>query len=62
MNEGAKLDLITLLEASSWENIRLARLLELTFSFILPFIGVHSFNNQNMRDVLQVIEQEIAIP
>lgn len=61
MNEGAKLDLITLLKASSWENIRPTGLLELTFSFILPFTGIRSFSKQNVRDVSQVIEQETAV-
>ena len=51
-----------LLEASNWENIRPAGLLELTFSFILPFTGVHSFNKQNVWDVSQVIEQETVVP
>ena len=60
MNEGAKLDLIML--ASSWENIRPAGLLELTFSFILPFTGVRSFSKKNVQHVLQVIEQETAVP
>ena len=56
-----KLDLITLLEASSWENIRPDGLLELTFSSILPFMGVGIFNKQNVRDVLQVIEKETTV-
>ena len=35
-----KLKLNVLLEASSWDNIRPARLLEITFSFNFPFAGV----------------------
>ena len=31
------------LEASSWENIRPTRLLEVTFSFYLLFMGVRRF-------------------
>ena len=46
-----------LLETSGWENIRPTRLIELTFSFILPFIGVYGFYKQNVRDVPQAIEQ-----
>ena len=62
MNENMKLDLITLLEASSWENIQTTGLLELNFSFILPFTGVCRFNKQNVRNVPQVIEQETTVP
>ena len=60
MSGGIKLELITPLEASSWENICPAGLLELTFSFILPFTGVRRFNKQNVRDVSQAIEQIFA--
>ena len=62
MNEGVKLDLITLLEASRWESIRQAGLLELTFSFILPFLGVCSINKKNVWNVPQVIDHETAVP
>ena len=55
------LNQIALLEGPKWENIRPTGLLELTFSFILPFTGVHSFSKQNVRDVPQVIEQETAV-
>ena len=51
MSGGIKLELIAPLEASSWENIRPAWLLEFTFSFILPFMGVHIFSKKNVRDV-----------
>ena len=62
MNEGMKLDQITLLEASSWENIRTTMLLELTFSFILPFMGVRRFNKENVRDDPQFLEPKTAGP
>ena len=32
------------------------------FSFILPFMGVCSFNKQNVWDVPQVIEEETTVP
>ena len=43
MSGGMKLELNALLEASNWENIHPAGLLELTFSFILIFMGVRRF-------------------
>ena len=60
--KGLKLDQITPLEASSWESIRPVGLLELTFSFILPFMGVRRFYKQNMWDVSQAMEQTFADP
>ena len=62
MNAGMKLDRIMLLEASRWENIRAVGLLELTFSFILPFTRVCSFSKQNVWNFPQVIEQETVVP
>ena len=62
MNGGIKLELNALLEASSWENIQPAGLLELTFSFIWLFTGVHRFYKQNVRDVSQAIDKISADP
>ena len=62
MSGGIKLELIALLEASSWENIQLAGILELNFSFIWLFTGACRFYKQNMWDVPQAIEQISADP
>ena len=62
MSGGIKLELITPLEASSWENIHPAELLEFTFSFILLFMGVRRFYKQNVRDAPQSIEKISADP
>ena len=57
MSGGINLELIAPLEASSWENIRPARLLELTFSFFWLFTRVREFYKKNMQDVTQAIEK-----